>query len=154
MKLFVFIAIALLVASCFISKKSLPVDDPSLGEIDPRQPVYQDGVQKRLKVMDWKLMHQIELSNRGLKMVEWGAIAFAVGVAVCLAFHNALIDTIGSCIGFFGGGSVGIGLGLMWISEIWIWVCYGLTIASVIGLIVYFRGRGVKLKKSKKEIPC
>jgi len=138
-----------LITSClyFGKPKPKPINDPSLPAVDPKKPVYQDGVQKRLAETDWSLMHKIALSNKGLGMVEYGAYIFAVGIAVCLAFHNALIDTIGSCIGFFGASMIGIGMGLMWISEIWMWVVYGLSIAAVIGAIVYFRGKGLKLKK-------
>lgn len=142
------ILLLFLAVSCTLWKPLtlLPANDPSLPPLKPGKPLFQGGKQVRNEA-DMKLYHQQRLSEIGLDLILWGSLACCVGIATCLAFQAALIDTIGSAIGFFGFCSMGIGLGLMFISDWYIWLSYGAILIAIIGLVVYFRGKGLQLKK-------
>lgn len=120
---------------------------------DPSKPVYQGKVFKTKvdlpKDIDWKELHQIEMSRNGTKLMWYGAIMLAVGIAASCSLRNKLAETIGSFVGFLGMGFMCIGLLQLKVVENWHWVGIGVLGIAIIGAVVYFRDRGFKLSSKK-----
>jgi len=133
-----------------------PAEDLSFPAYDPALPLYQGSrfwrrrVSATGKPVDWQKLHQIELSKKGVDMITWGALALALGIAASCAFENKLVDTFGAFVGFAGFAACGIGMALMMVAEWWIWLGYALGIAAAIGLVVYFRDKGVRLRRRRQ----
>jgi hypothetical protein len=136
-----------------------PAEDPKYPRYDPYQPLYQGSRFWRhrksappTKKVDWRELHKIELSNLGFEMLKYGAVAAVLGIAFCLSVQNELADAFGAFVAAAGLISIGFGMGFLWISEVWQWIVYGLTCTLVVWLFMRFRGRGVKIRRSK--VPC
>ena len=146
-----------LVRAPFMGAAFNPAEDPSFPTYDPALALYQGNrfwrrrVSATITPIDWRKLHQIELSKKGVDMITWGALALALGVAASCAFQNKLVDTFGAFVGFAGFAAIGIGMGLMMVAELWVWLGYAFASALAIGLVAYYRDRGVQLRRKRPE---
>ena len=126
--------------------------DPKYPAYDPEDALFQRlwPWPKRVSIPSEKIdigrENELYLASKGRALVYYAAIVGILGLAVCCAMQNKLIDTLGAVAGFGGMFGVMVGMLFMKVSEWWKWGGLAMGTVIVIGLVVYCRDKGMSIK--------